>query len=138
MIEITRLDESNLDLLDGVDPDIFDEDVKLQLAKELVKDRRHIMLLAVRKDGVIGQILCDVHKHIDKPTELYIDDLAVSNNYLRQGVASLLVKEAIEIGKREGCKQVWIATEPDNEPANKLYESLGLKKSTAYIFDGDL
>ena len=138
MIEIIRLDETNLDLLDGADPEIFDEDVRLQLSMEVVKDRGHIMLLAVNENSVIGQILCNVHRHMDKPTELYIDDLAVSDKCLRQGVASLLVKEAIEIGKQKGCKQVWIATEPDNEPANKLYESLGLNKNNAYIFDGDL
>ena len=138
MIEITRLDETNLDLLDGADPEIFDEDVKLPLVKEVVKDRGHIMLLAVKEGSVIGQILGNVHKHVDKHTELYIDDLAVSDNCLRQGVASLLVRKVMEIGKQQGCKQVWIATEPNNEPANKLYESLGLNKSTAYVFDGKL
>lgn len=138
MIEITHLDETNLDLLDGVDPELFDEDVRLQLVKEVVKDRGHIMLLAINDGSVIGQVLGNVHKHIDKPTELYIDDLAVSDNSLRQGVATLLVREIIEIGRQRGCKQVWIATEPDNEPANKLYESLGLKKNSAYIFDGEL
>jgi len=138
VIKIRRLDETNLDLLEGADPEIFDEDVKLKLAEALVKDRGHIMLFAVKNDCVIGQILGNVHKHLDKLTELYIDDLAVSDNYLRQGVASLLVRELIKIAKQEGCKQVWIATEPNNEPANKLYESLGLSKSTAFIFDGDL
>lgn len=138
MIEITRLDETNLDLLDRVDPEIFDEDIKLHLAEKVAEDSGHIMLLAVEKNIVIGQILGNVHKHVDKHTELYIDDLAVSDSNLRRGVASLLVREVIEIGKQEGCKQVWIATEPDNDPANKLYESLGLNKSAAYIFEGDL
>ncbi|NOX52794.1 MAG: GNAT family N-acetyltransferase [Gammaproteobacteria bacterium] len=138
MIEITHLDETNLDLLDGVDPELFDEDVRLQLVKEVVKDRGHIMLLAINEGSVIGQVLGNVHKHIDKHTELYIDDLAVADNYLRQGVASLLVRGIIEIGRQRGCKQVWIVTEPDNEPANKLYESLGLTKNSVYIFDGEL
>jgi len=138
MIEITRLDETNLNLLDGVDPELFDGGVSLQLMKEVVKDRGHIMLLATKEGSVIGQVLGNVHKHVDKHTELYIDDLAVSGNYLRQGVASLLMREIIKIGRQKDCKQVWIVTEPDNEPANKLYESLGLNKNSAYIFDAEL
>jgi hypothetical protein len=37
-----------------------------------------------------------------------------------------------------GCEEVWVAAEPDNEPAKKFYKSLNLSTRKTIIFEGDL
>lgn len=137
-IEIIHLSESNMDILNNYDEDIFDEKVDLHRVAAMLKEQSHILLLAVKEGVVIGQVLAAIHRHPDKPTELYIDDLGVSEKYLRRGIATLLVEKLFDIGSERGCEEVWVATEPENEPAIKFYESLNLKMRQAAVFEGRL
>lgn len=137
-IEIIHLSESNMDILNNYDEDIFDEKVDSHRIAAMLKEQSHILLLAVKEGVVIGQVLAAIHRHPDKPTELYIDDLGVSEKYQRRGIATLLVEKLFGIGAERGCEEVWVATEPDNEPAIKFYESLNLKMRQAAVFEGRL
>ena len=62
-----------------------------------------------------------IHYHPDKPTELYIDELGVSPAWQRQGIGHRLLEAMLELGKAQGCEEVWVGTEPENDAANALY-----------------
>ena len=49
-----------------------------------------------------------------------------------------MLAEIIQFGKERGCREVWVGTETDNEPAKALYNSLGLKTHTVAMFEGKL
>lgn len=137
MVEIVRIDATNKALLERVD-DVFDGSIKPDRVAAYVAQANHHMLVAVADGRVIGQVLAVVHRHPDKPTELYIDDLAVAEAHQRQGIATRLVRAAIEQGRRAGCEEIWVGTEPDNEAAGAFYRSLELSVRTALIFEGAL
>ncbi|MBI5294254.1 MAG: GNAT family N-acetyltransferase [Chloroflexi bacterium] len=137
-MEIIQLNESNMDILDHYDEDIFDEKIVPHRLSALVREPSQIMLVAVSEGLVVGQVLAVIHKHPDKPTELYIDDLAVSEKVQRRGIATRLLEELFMIGVQRGCEEVWVATEPENEPAKKFYSSLNLSTRTAEVFEGNL
>lgn len=137
-VEIIQLNESNIDILNNLDEDIFDEKIVPQRLSALLSEPHQILLVAVIEGVVVGQVLAVIHRHPDKPTELYIDDLAVSEKVQRRGIATRLLEELFLIGISKGCEEVWVATEPDNEPAKKFYRSLNLSTRTAVVFEGNL
>jgi len=137
-IDVCQLSERNVDLLYQLDEDIFDEKIDLDRLTAYLKEQSHIMVVATSKNVVIGQVLAVVHRHPDKPTELYIDDLAVSETLQRKGIATLMLNKIFSIGVERGCEEVWVATEPDNKPAKAFYKSLNLPSREAVIFEGKL
>lgn len=137
-VKIIQLDESNMDILNNFDEDIFDEKIVPHRLSAMLSDQNHIMLVAIVENVVIGQVLAVIHRHPDKPTELYIDDLAVSEIVRRRGIATRLLEELFKIGIKRGCEEVWVAAEPDNEPAKKFYSSLHLSTRKAVVFEGNL
>lgn len=137
-IEIIQLGENNMDILNNYDEDIFDEKIDSHRLAAMLKEQNNILLVAVDKGVVIGQALAVIHRHPDKPTELYIDDLGVSEKFQRHGIATRLLEQLYIIGVERGCKEVWVATEPENEPAMKFYDSLNLAARKVIVFEGNL
>lgn len=137
-IDIVHLDKDNIRILDVIAEDVFDEKIDLISLTAYLAEESHILLVAVHENIVVGQILSVIHRHPDKSTELYIDDLGVAPNYQRQGVATSMMSELFLLGKKQGCEELWIATEPDNEQAKGFYGSLNLSVRPALIFEGKL
>jgi len=96
------------------------------------------MLVAINNGIVIGQVSSVIHKSIDRPSELYIDNLAISKEHRRKGIATKMLRELFKTGASKGCKQVWLAIEPENKGAKRFYQSLSLKTQKALIFEGVL
>jgi len=137
-VEIIQLNESNMDILNNYDEDIFDEKIVPHRLSALMSEQNQLLLVAVIEGVVVGQVLAAIHRHPDKPTELYIDDLAVSEKVRRRGIATRLLEELFRIGINQGCAEVWVATEPDNKPAKEFYRSLNLSARNAVVFEGSL
>ncbi|MDH3296499.1 MAG: GNAT family N-acetyltransferase [Acidimicrobiia bacterium] len=56
---------------------------------------------------------------------LLMYDLEVADDHRRQGLGILLLQSVLNLGKREGCAEMWLVTEADNEPAIGLYSAAG-------------
>lgn len=65
---------------------------------------------------------------------LVIHALAVDHEYYGRKIASLIVRYCLEEAKKQGYKAIRLDVVPENEPAKKLYRSLGFK----YFGDCDL
>lgn len=57
---------------------------------------------------------------------LGVHGLLVEPDHRRQGIASLLMGEVLELGAERGASTLWLHVETDNAPALALYEQLGL------------
>ena len=55
----------------------------------------------------------------------YIDDIAVDENYRRQGVGRKLIQSAIAWAKEKGFPGLMLETQDNNVPACRLYETCG-------------
>ena len=137
-IEIIQLGENNMNILNKYDEDIFDEKIDSRRLAAMLKEQNNILLVAINEGVVIGQVLAVIHRHPDKPTELYIDDLGVSEKFQRRGIATRLIEQLYVIGMDRGCEEIWVATEPENEPAIKFYDSLKLAARKVIVFEGNL
>ncbi len=123
-VEIRYVGPGDEDLFDRVAPDVFDHPVeRRQLAHYLATPGHHLMV-AIEDGEVVGQVAAVVHRHPDgRPTELYIDEVAVAPALQRRGIARRLLDAMLVLGKDLGCQEAWVGTEPDNVPARYLYES---------------
>ena len=124
-IEIRQVGPGDVHLFQRVAPDVFDEPVRLLRLTAYLAEPGHFMLVALQDDVIVAQVAAVVHRHPDKVTELYIDEVGVTPALQRQGIARRMLDRMFEIGRDAGCGEAWVGTELDNLPAKRLYESRG-------------
>ena len=69
------------------------------------------------------------------PNEIYLDSLFVISEFRNRGIASFLIKAAIEKYRNIG-KPFGLLVEPHNTKAHKLYKKLGFKEDGVNNFCG--
>lgn len=121
MIEIVRIAPANAALLDRVAPDVFDEPIRPDRLAAYLASPDNLLLVAVDDGLVVAQCAAVVHRHPDRATELYLDNLGTEPAWQRRGIARRLIEEMLALGRAAGCKEAWIGTEVDNAPARALY-----------------
>ncbi|RWF74383.1 MAG: GNAT family N-acetyltransferase [Mesorhizobium sp.] len=122
-VEIVRLNQGDDALVMRVAEDVFDEPVRPDRLAAYLREPGHFMIVAVADGVVIGQCAAVIHRHPDKVSELYIDEVGVSPAFLRQGIATKMLDAMFELGRELGCGEAWIGTEPDNIAARAVYEA---------------
>lgn len=94
-----------------------------------------ISVAAVSDGRVIGGLAAYVLKKFEQErSEIYIYDLAVLEHYRRQGVATGSINKLREIAREIGSYVIFVQADNVDEPAIKLYESLGTREDV-YHFD---
>lgn len=58
---------------------------------------------------------------------LVIHTLCVHPNYLRQGLGTMMIEEAIRLARKQGMKALRLDVYEGNEPAARMYERYGFK-----------
>ncbi|MFC3326438.1 GNAT family N-acetyltransferase [Mesorhizobium cantuariense] len=122
-MEIRRLEAGDDALVMRVAEDVFDEPVRPDRLAAYLSQPGHFMIVALADGVVVGQCAAVIHRHPDKVSELYIDEVGVSPAFQRQGIARKMLDAMFSIGREHGCEEAWVGTEPDNGPARALYES---------------
>ena len=122
-MEIRRLEPGDDALVMQVADNVFDEPVRPDRLAAYLSQSGHFMVVAIVEGVVVGQCAAVIHRHPDKVTELYIDEVGVSPAFQRQGIARRMLDAMFEIGRENGCEEAWVGTEPDNVAARALYES---------------
>jgi ribosomal protein S18 acetylase RimI-like enzyme len=133
-IEIRRVDAGDEALFDRVAPDVFDQPIDAKRPAAYLTEPGHHMLVALRDGEVIGQCAAVIHRHPDKPTELYIDEVGVTPALQRQGIARRMLDAMLALGKTLGCEEAWVGTEPNNAPGRGLYESYGVEAESFVMY----
>ncbi len=80
------------------------------------------MIVALADGIVVGQCAAVIHRHPDKVSELYIDEVGVSPPSSARASRDKMLDAMFAIGREHGCKEAWVGTEPDNVAACALYE----------------
>ena len=124
-LEIRHVKPGDEALFDRVAADVFDEPIDARRLAAYLAEPGHHMLVALHAGEVVAQVAAVIHRHPDKPTELYIDEVGVTPALQRQGIARRMVAEMFALGKALGCEEAWVGTESDNHAARALYEAHG-------------
>src|SRR5262245_23761720 len=134
-VEIARLTPDNASLLDRVAVDVFDEPVRPHRLAAYVAEPSHLMFVAVADGAVVGQCAAVIHRHPDKVSELYIDEVGVTPAFHRQGIARRMLDAMFALGRELDCGEAWVGTELDNVPARRLYEQRGANGETFVMYE---
>ncbi|KAI6245967.1 N-alpha-acetyltransferase 30 [Erysiphe necator] len=101
------------------------------------------MALLPNSTDLIGVVISKLELHRSNSLATlrgYIAMLAVSSEYRNHGIATALVRQAINAMITRGADEVVLETEETNIPAMKLYERLGFirsKKLHRYYLNGN-
>ncbi|TKT82824.1 GNAT family N-acetyltransferase [Aquamicrobium sp. LC103] len=135
-VEIRRVAAGDEALFARIAEGVFDEPVDAARLKAYLAEPGHFMLVAIAEGETVGQAAAVIHRHPDKATELYIDEVGVADAWRRKGIARRLVEEMLQLGRSLGCEEAWLGTEHDNVPARRLYESFDADREdfVMYVF----
>jgi len=132
-MDIRMLATADAPLLAHVADDLFDKPIQPHLTAEFLADPRHHICVAV-EDGRIVSFASAVHYlHPDKPTELWINEVATAPAYRRRGLSQAVLERLLAHARELGCREAWVLTDEDNGPARALYGSVGGEESTGVV-----
>ena len=93
-----------------------------------------IALAATTGDEVVGGLAAYVLDKFERDRrEIYIYDLAVAEPHRRRGIATNLIKKLVEIAKDQRAYVIFVQADQGDEPAIKLYESLGTREDVHHF-----
>jgi aminoglycoside 6'-N-acetyltransferase I len=136
MIEIRLLRAGEEAILSRAPPDVFDNPVRAELAREFLNDPRHHIVVALDGDAMVGFASAVHYVHPDKPTELWINEVDVAATYRGRGIAKQILDKLLAHGRTLGCGVAWVLTDIGNGAARALYASVGgteLSRDTVHV-----
>ena len=92
------------------------------------------------KDNLAGVVVSKLEPHRGGPLRGYIAMLATKDSYRGKGIATALVRMALDAMIAKDADEVALETEETNSAAMKLYERLGFlrsKKLHRYYLNGN-
>jgi len=123
--EVRILTPADAPLFDHLDDDVFDHAVQPRLLAEFLGDPRHTLAVGLVDGQIVGMGSAVRYVHPDKPSELWINEVGVSPNFQRRGLAKRIVAELLAEGRRQGCREAWVLTDYDNVAARATYKAAG-------------
>ncbi|MBM7035046.1 AAC(3)-I family aminoglycoside N-acetyltransferase [Vibrio ulleungensis] len=101
---------------------------------ERLNDPSFIALVALEGDQVVaGLVAYELKKFEQARSEVYIYDLGVYERFRRQGIATGLINALKPIAKNMGAWVIFVQADYVDEPAIKLYDSLGEKEEVLHF-----
>jgi ribosomal protein S18 acetylase RimI-like enzyme len=91
------------------------------------------LLLAKEDDQVVGMLTLATFP-VPTGTRAWIEDVVVDDDARGAGVASALVKAALEEAERQGSRTVDLTSRPQREAANRLYLRLGFERRETNVY----
>lgn len=102
--------------------------------RALLDDPTLIPLVAIEDGSVVGGLAAYVLRKFEQERrEIYIYDLAVLESHRRRGIATGLINKLREIARGIGAYVIYVQADPPDEPAVKLYESLGIREDVLHF-----
>jgi aminoglycoside 6'-N-acetyltransferase I len=135
-MEIRLLRAGEEAILSHAAPDVFDNPVRADLAREFLNDPRHHIVVAIDGNTVVGFASAVHYVHPDKPTELWINEVGVAATHRGRGLARQILEKLLTQGRMLGCGVAWVLTDTGNGAARALYASVGgteLSRDTVHV-----
>lgn len=131
---IRRLDEEKIQIWDDVYPCMcFQDDIAQGYMHVLEEDGEIAAAFALCPTDAGSEYM---NWENNAAPALYLERLGVDVRHLRKGLGSVALARVIELAREQGVKYVRLFVVDFNEPAIKLYESVGFQKAEGiYIKD---
>lgn len=120
-------------------PDLFlsiEEVLQKDYFEDLIQNKE--IFIAKLKNVIVGYVIFSI-KEKENPSmryrkQLNIEAICVDENCRGNGIGTLLLEHIKNIGKEQGCTDMYLTVNQQNESAIKVYEKFGFKvKNIAYM-----
>jgi aminoglycoside 3-N-acetyltransferase I len=143
MTRIRRLGAGDVDLMEAANrlfAEVFGEEgyhgppPSQDHLRRLLSDGKFIALTAWDEGQMVGALAgYEMVKFEAERSEIYIYDLAVREEYRRQGVATALIEALKPIARDRGAWVIFVQADPPDEPAVSLYDKLGTREEVLHF-----
>jgi ribosomal protein S18 acetylase RimI-like enzyme len=137
-IEVRIADVGDAEALVRTGDDVFDHPVRPAPLAAFFANPSNLLAIALADGEVVGMASGIAYVHPDKPMQLFVNEVGVSERFQRRGVGARLVRTLLDRGHDLGCIEAWVATEDDNLAARALYASVGgleeAERAVVYVF----
>jgi len=114
----------------------FDTEAAKQFLLERITNRESVIFIAIDAGQTAGFTqLYPSFSSVSMRKIWILNDLFVSAEHRRKGIAQALINEVAGYCKKTGRKRVVLSTAYDNFNAQKLYEKLGFSRSDFYNYE---
>ena len=125
-VEIKILRRGDEAALANVAEGVFDHPIDPAAGPAFLADPRHHLAVAIEGGTVVGFASGVHYFHPDKPgAELFVNEVGVSPQHHRRGIATSVLQALLEHGRELGCREAWVLTNRSNKPAMGLYSRAG-------------
>ena len=132
--DLRLLGADDEDVLQRVAPGVFDGPVLPERVREVLRDPRHHIVVAIDFGVVVGMVTAVHYVHPDKRPELWIDEVGVGEGHRRRGLGRRMLERMLERGRELGCTEAWVLTDAENAAANRLYAGSGGRSSWSIMY----
>lgn len=102
--------------------------------RSLLAEQSVIVLVAIHRDIIVGGLVAyELPKLEQERSEIYIFDLAVDENYRRQGIATRLIESLRSLAAARGAWVIYVQADFGDSPAIALYEKLGRREEVLHF-----
>jgi len=135
MMEIKKIDSSNLEIL-NTELDSLIDSFSFKNLKKLVEDDRSYFFIAYLNNLPIGYALAYKFPSLNFNGYLsYLYDIEVLESHRKKGIGRELITNVLASLKSDGVTEVWLGTATNNIPVQTLFQSTGAEKSEEVFHD---
>jgi aminoglycoside 3-N-acetyltransferase I len=96
----------------------------------LSEPTHHLLVAYDEADRPVGFVSGVELTHPDKGTEMFLYELGVDDSARRQGVGRTLVQALAALAREQGCYDMWVLADADNDAAQATYARAGGKEAS--------
>ncbi|HLY15351.1 MAG TPA: GNAT family N-acetyltransferase [Candidatus Limnocylindrales bacterium] len=112
---------------------LFDAPPDLATAERFLVTAGHHLLMAFVDEAPAGFVSGVELTHPDKGTEMFLYELAVDEPFRRRGIGTALVEALLQIARANGCYDLWVLTDHDNDAALATYRTTGTTDESSHV-----
>ncbi len=101
--------------------------------RRIVEDGATTLFLA-RDDGVLVGMLTLASFQVPTGVRSWIEDVVVDEEARGKGIASALIRAALDLAAVQGSRTVDLTSRPEREAANRLYQRLGFAVRATNVY----
>ncbi len=120
-------------LFKSMAPGVFDHPVRADMLTRFLNDKSHHIAVAQQEQVIVGFCSANEYLHPDKPVQVWINELGVSEQHRRKGIGRALLTAMLTHLGTLGFDKVWLATEHDNTPAIELYRTMNAAETDGIV-----
>ena len=133
-ITVRILEANERSLLNHIAAGVFDNPINPEWCERFLAESNHHLAIALANNEVVGMASAIDYVHPDKPPELWINEIGVTFEHRRKGIALQLLHALFEKGLRRGCKAAWVLTDQENEIAKNLFRRSGGRQEKEPVY----